>query len=109
MRAAPGACLDDLDLVDRRRHLEKFAVVVQPRAPAVLDRVERFRENDFAAPVMVAIGLSVGRDVNELRAFSLPEERGESLRQPRRTVSEKAEGDRLGERTVVEKDRDVPP
>src|SRR5262249_8789093 len=65
-RAAPRGAVDHLDLVRRRVALEELAVAREPREPLLLHPVERVGERHVAVAVVVAVGLAVGRDVDEL-------------------------------------------
>ena len=51
----------------RRVLLQELAVVGQPGQLLGCERVERVGERHVAVPVVVAVGLAVGRDVHELR------------------------------------------
>src|SRR5262249_52288834 len=101
VRTAPGASLHDFDLVDWRGHLEKLAIICQLRGAPMLAGVEGLRPNHLSAPIVMAVRLPVGSHVDELRISIFGEERRESLCKPRGAVSQKTEGDRLRERTIV--------
>src|SRR5262249_54144200 len=62
----PGALLMDLDFVSRRMLLEILAIVGQPPQLVALDVVQRVGQSHFAVPVMVAVGLAVGGNIDQL-------------------------------------------
>ena len=61
----------NLNLVCRRVLREKLSVISQLRDAAALDVTESVRERHLPVPMVVTVGLSVGRDMDELWPASL--------------------------------------
>ena len=107
--AAPGRVLEDLHLVDGRVLLQVFPVDRQPDLPALLQPEERVGQGHVPEPVVMPVGLAVGGDMDKLGASRRA---GEALHQPVgqgfAALEEPPEGHVVGDRTVVEKERDLP-
>src|SRR6185295_15313837 len=68
VRAAPRCRFDDPDLVFGRVLFEELAVVREPAAPRLGDRPQRVGQSHVPVTMMMAVGLAVGSDVDELGA-----------------------------------------
>ena len=68
---APGGVLDDLDEVRRAVLFELFPIVREAREIIGVDVIEGIRQGHVAMPVVVAIGLTVGGDMDQLRPRAL--------------------------------------
>src|SRR6185369_10010120 len=94
----------------RRMHGQEFAVVGKPRHATVFDVVERVPEGHLAEGVVMAVGLPVGGDVDQLRP--LPGS-GEAARQAVgeyfTAVKKLFEGNRLGNGAIVKVDGNASP
>src|SRR3989338_320980 len=66
VRAAPRGVLHDLDLVGRRVFFQIFAVDGHPREIVGSDMMQAIGQAHFTETVMMAVGLAVGSDMDEL-------------------------------------------
>src|SRR5207302_3118049 len=64
--ATPGAIADDLGLMDRRMLLQEFSVVREAGDFAGFDVVQSEGESHIAVSPVMAVGLAIGGDVNQL-------------------------------------------
>ena len=72
MGAAPGGVLRDLDLHLRRVALQELAVVGESDRVVFFHLAKGIGEGHVAVAVVVAVGLAVGRDVDQLRPRGPP-------------------------------------
>jgi hypothetical protein len=104
--AAPGRHLADPDLVDRREALQVVPVDRDLGQAALLDVAQGVGQGHLAEAVMVPVGLAVGGDVDDLGPASLPhaagEGAGEAIGELLAVAEERAEGDVVRDRAVVE-------
>ena len=84
---------------------EKGRVVGQARGAARLDPGAGGRERHLAEAVVVAVALAVRRDLDELRVRALVEAGQETRRHRLARAQESVEGDPVGDRAVVEEER----
>src|ERR1700739_1060744 len=89
---------------------QKLSVVGEPGKIVALDFLQRIAERHFSEVVMMAVTLPVGGDVNQLRTFALVgKTTHESVRESLAVAQKTFEGDRLGNRTIVEEKVDAFP
>ena len=105
VRTAPRRVLVDLHFVRRGRQLEELSVVRQLCELVLFDVVERVGERHVALRMMMAVGLAVGRDVDELRPLARRGERAhEAIGQVLALVEQPLECDAARDRSVVEEE-----
>jgi hypothetical protein len=105
--AAPGGVLLDLDLVVRRETLQELRVVGEPDTVARVQPQQRVGERHVAVAVVVAVGLTVGRDVDHARPVVAGEGAEQPLDELLAVVEQLLVGHRLGDGPVVEEQRDA--
>src|SRR5207237_4731422 len=109
MNAAPCRPLPDFCFMCRTMPLEVFTVVRQSGEIVAFNMMQRIGECHFALFVMVAVGLAVGCDMNNLRPGSRIRKRGlQTAGQVFSLFEQVLKGDRLGNRAVVKKHRYPP-
>ena len=102
---APRGVLDDGGAQGGRGEREELRIVGQPRLRIGVDRLQSDSQSHFPVAVMMAVSLTVGRDMGQPRADpGLPHRRNQSVRQRLAVFEEAVEGDLAGERPVVEED-----
>ena len=95
--------------MDRRVALQVLAVVGQADGVVPLQGVEGPGQGHLAVGVVVAVGLAVGGDVDELGLLPLGvEARQQPPGEPGPVLEQVLEGDRPGDRSVVEEQGDRP-
>ncbi len=92
----------------RGEQREELRVVGHPRAAAGLDRVDGERERHLAVAVVMAVALSIRRDVHELRRGVVMEAAHETLGEPLAAVEEALERHPARSGGIVEEHRDRP-
>src|SRR6185295_3279068 len=107
VRAAPGGVLLDLDLVVRRETLQELRVIGELGGIAGGQPEQRVGERHVTVAMMVAVGLAVGRDVDQARAVVAGKSAEQPLDELLAVVEELLVGHRLGDRAVVEEQRDL--
>ena len=108
MRAAPRGPVDHPRFHRGRMSREEGRVVGQARDAARLDPGAGRRQRHLPEAVVVAVALAVGRDLNELSVCALVEAGQEARRHRITRAKESVEGDRVGDRPVVEEERERP-
>ncbi|MFO0635691.1 MAG: hypothetical protein U0168_22860 [Nannocystaceae bacterium] len=107
--AAPRAALDHAGLVLGRMLREELTVVGQPDLGRLLERVQRVGQRHVAVAMVVAVGLAVGRDVDQLRPVAAVEGAAQPRGEAVAALQQPLERDRLRHRAVVEEHRDLSP
>ena len=109
VRAAPRGSVHDPGLHRRRMSRQERGVVGQRRSAAGLDPGAGGRQRHLPEAMVMAVGLAVGRDLNELRVRGALVEPGQETRRHRvARAEEPIEGDPVGDRSVVEKESQRP-
>ena len=106
VRAAPRGVLQDLGVPLGLVRGQVLAVVGQAGPARRLEVVQRIGERHVAEPVVVPIGLAVGRDRDELVAVGLAEGSEQTLHEQLATLEQLLEGHGPRDPAVVEEDRD---
>ena len=108
-RSSTRCASQDLHLLGGRVPLQVLAVVGEPRQALLLDVSKRVGQRHLAVAVVVAVGLAVGRDVDELGPVAGCRRRPRPRRSARYSPSsqEPLEGHRPGDRAVVEEECDA--
>ena len=105
MGAAPGRALDDFYFKLGRMIFQELAIVGDLRQLLAVDVVERIGQRHVAVAMMVAVRLSIGGDVDQLRTLTIDRKAaGETVGETLTIIQQTFKGNRLRQRSVVEEE-----